>query len=294
VVDKQVFLDSIRTILGQHPNRTKHITPREVCVIEAVLDGQTYQRAGSTSGYSEGSLQNAAAKLFADLSLLLGGIKVSRRNFRVVMTKWIESNTGDGRTALVTANMWVLSDRIQLVAIDNELNAERTFSVPRLLDEYSGRFERTICCQVWQQDPLKDLMYGLMGSAGAVQARALEEGDPDVLRQIVESFRQHSSLVIVEYDATHANNMQFTAAGRLEALRSVVEHAHNSCLVLVDAPPYMKDSLEQMSRLVLRREAGDVMLGDLSGGGKAAATKPRLLSVMGYERRLFEVLNLYR
>jgi hypothetical protein len=276
LIDEQGAINFLQLILGHHPKRARNITPREKCVVKAILSDRTYQQVGSVEAYSEGSLQNAASKLFRDLDYLLC-TKVDRKNFKVTISAAMAKSLRQESTAVLTTNLWILAGRSQVVTINNRSDSSQPFSVLSLLNSYSPLFTRTFCYQTWKDDPLAALMIGLVGNAGADYAKQLAAGDSEAMGYFIELLQINPSLVIVEYDLQSSNSSFEPEPECMHLLWNLVTRAHNSCIVLVNAPPRITDEVN--NRLQTIPPAGHQL--------------PRFLAISGYESRCFEIISLY-
>jgi hypothetical protein len=276
LIDEQGAINFLQLILEHHPKRARNITPREKCIVKAILSDRTYQQVGSMEAYSEGSLQNAASKLFRDLDYLLC-TKVDRKNFKVMIGEAMAKSFRQESMAVLTTNLWILAGRSQVVTINNKLDSSRSFSVLSLLNSYSPLFARTFCYQAWKDDPLSELMTGLMGATGSDYAKKLTAGKPQAIDYFIELLQKNPSLVIVEYDLTPASNSPELPSGCINLLWNLASMVHNSCFILVNAP----SSIESEMNNRLQNIPPD------------SERLPRFLSVSGYENRCLEVVNQY-
>jgi hypothetical protein len=276
LIDEQGAINFLQMLLEHHPKRAKNITPREKCIVKAILSDRTYQQVGSMEAYSEGSLQNAASKLFRDLDYLLC-TKVDRKNFKVTIGEAMTKSCRQESTAVLATNLWILAGRSQVITINNKLESSQSFSVLSLLNSYSPLFTRTFCYQAWKEDPLVELMIGLVGNAGAAYAQQLIAGAPQAIEYFIKLLKINPSLVIVEYDTQSSNKSFETQSACMHLLWNLVTKAHNSCIVLVNAPAYFIDEVN--NRLQITPPAGHQL--------------PRCLAISGYESRCFEIISLY-
>jgi hypothetical protein len=276
LIDEQGAINFLQLVLEHHPKRARNITPREKCVVKAILSDRTYQQVGSVEAYSEGSLQNAASKLFRDLDYLLC-TKVDRKNFKVTISAAMAKSLRQESTAVLTTNLWILAGRSQVVTINNRSDSSQPFSVLSLLNSYSPLFTRTFCYQTWKDDPLAELMIGLVGNAGADYAKQLTAGDSEAIGYFIELLQINPSLVIVEYDLQSSNNSFEPEPECMHLLWNLVTRAHNSCIVLVNAPTRITDEVN--NRLQTTPPEGHQL--------------PRFLAISGYESRCLEIISLY-
>jgi hypothetical protein len=276
LIDEQGAINFLQLILEHHPKRARNITPREKCIVKAILSDRTYQQVGSMEAYSEGSLQNAASKLFRDLDYLLC-TKVDRKNFKVTVGEAMAKSLRQESTAILTTNLWILEGRSQVVTINNKLESSQSFSVLSLLNSYSPLFTSTFCYQAWKEDPLAELMIGLVGNAGADYAQQLTAGNPQAIEYFIELLQINPSLVIVEYDAQSSKGSIEPKSECMDLLWTLVTRAHNSCVVLLNAPTHIVD---EVNNRLQATPSSDHQL-------------PRFLAISGYESRCIEIVSLY-
>jgi hypothetical protein len=277
-LDEQGAINFLQLVLESHPQRVKSITPREKCIVKAILSDRTYQQVGSTEAYSEGSLQNAASKLFRDLNYVLC-TEVDRKNFKATISAAMAKGTRREVASGVTTNLWILEGRSQVVTINNKFGSSQEFSVLNLVNSYSPLFASTFCYQSWKDDPLTELAINLVGNAGPDYAKQILAGEPQAIKQFIELLQKNPSLVIVEYELTPSSDSYEPRSGCIDLLWTLATKAHNSCFVLVNAPAPIVNRMN--NRLQSTRTSPD------------SHQLPRFLSVSGYENRCLEIVNQY-
>jgi hypothetical protein len=128
--------------------RKAQLTSREECVLEALLEEQTYLKAGKDNGYSEGTLQNAASKLFKDLSSIFDR-DITRRNCQVIITEVMALDASQhslSTTSQTTINidLWMLVNHCQLITLRSTTPSQEKRLLQSFFYRYYGHFHRAI------------------------------------------------------------------------------------------------------------------------------------------------------
>ncbi len=140
-------LEFVTSLLSQ--KRKIHITPREECILKALFYEQTYQQAGKEYGYSEGTLQNAASKLFKDFSQIFDR-EINRRNCRVILSEVI--STVDRRSMIaveeqtaINVDLWMYENHCRVITIDPNKNQDSEKILQSCFNNYHSYF----CSAIW-------------------------------------------------------------------------------------------------------------------------------------------------
>jgi hypothetical protein len=161
-------LDFVTSLLLQ--KRKIHITPREECILKALFYGQTYQQAGKEYGYSEGTLQNAASKLFKDFSQIFDR-EINRRNCKAILSEVI--GTIDRRSVVSTeeqvainVDLWMHENHCKVIIIDPNKNQDSKKILQSCFNNYYSHFHSAIWLDLQLFSSIGSFLIELINTIG--------------------------------------------------------------------------------------------------------------------------------
>jgi hypothetical protein len=192
-------LEFVTSLLSQ--KRKIHITPREECIIKALFYEQTYQQAGKEYGYSEGTLQNAASKLFKDFSQIFDR-GINRRNCKAILSEAIRTTDHRGLTPVIeqisiNVDLWMYEKHCRVITIDPAKNQNSKQILQSFFNNYYSYFRSAI----W-------LELQLFGSISSFLTELINTIDPSIdltyfsidrmLSILINQMRNQRCLIAVE------------------------------------------------------------------------------------------------
>jgi hypothetical protein len=222
-------LEFVTSLLSQ--KRKIHITPREKCIIKALFYEQTYQQAGKEYGYSEGTLQNAASKLFKDFSQIFDR-EINRRNCKAVLSEVI--GTVDRRSILpakeqiaINVDLWMHKNHCRVIIIDPSKNADSTKILQSCFNNYYSHFRSAIWLDLKLFSSIGSFLIELINMIGPVIDLTYHNVD-QLLDLLIERMNYQRCLIAVECgdlqlagDCNSCNQVLVTVASKI----------HNSLLI---------------------------------------------------------------
>jgi hypothetical protein len=274
--------------------RKAGLTELEKLIIASIVQNITYAQASAEYKYTESSLQNAAARLFKDLTQVLG-LGVNRRNFLEVIEQArsdaLDTEIFESEKMVlnrIQAHIWVRSEKAQLVSISYQ--APQVLDLTEYLLEYSQRFGATFCLDVEDNTLPLDLLWKLGHLLQVTSPNPCRDTYQVLLKSIGAALKKRSTLLVIRFDrlplgADRALQREyvkiFAALGMLE----------NSCCWLMVDNDLANTEAERKRSLsyLLQGAIDDVMLksGRINGGGV------RLISIENDQQVIDELLQAY-
>jgi hypothetical protein len=222
-------LEFVTSLLSQ--KRKIHITAREKCILKALFYEQTYQQAGKEYGYSEGTLQNAASKLFKDFSQIFDR-EINRRNCRAVLSEVI--GTVDRRDVLrveeqvpINIDLWMNENHCRVIVIDPNKNQDSKKILWSCFNNYYSHFRTAIWLDLQLFSSISSFLIELINTIGPIIDMTYHSVDR-LLDLLIERMNHQCCLIAVE-----CSNLQL--AGECDScnqlLTAISSRIHNSLLI---------------------------------------------------------------
>ncbi len=209
--------------------RKIQITPREKCILEALFGGHTYQHVGTEYGYSEGTLQNAASKLFKDFSVIFER-EVNRRNCKEVLNE-IASIVGNHvpsrieEQASINIELWMHENRCKIIAVDPAKNQHSKKILQSFFHTYYSHFDYAVWLDLRLFSSLRCFLTELIIMIGP--AADLTYFDADRLLDLLLERMHHQQCLIIVDCNEHAMS---TNGGSFDQLFGKIAHSPHSSL----------------------------------------------------------------
>jgi hypothetical protein len=192
-------LEFVSSLLSQ--KRKIHITPREECILKALFYEQTYQQAGKEYGYSEGTLQNAASKLFKDFSQIFDR-EINRRNCKAILSEVI--GTVDRRSMVATeehvainVDLWMHENHCRVIIIDPTKNQDSKKILQSCFNNYYPHFRSAIWLDLQLFSSIGSFLIELINTIGPVMDLTYHSVDR-LLELLIERMHHQRCLIVVE------------------------------------------------------------------------------------------------
>jgi hypothetical protein len=279
------------------PQRKGGLKKLERLAIASIIQRTTYAEASLKHGYTESSFQNAASRLFKDLSPILG-ITVNRKNFeQVVEEAWETMQEAKRHEEIVfdrlQVQVWIGAERANLISLSYDAN--RILDITDYLVDYSPQFAATFCVDVGEKNSPLELLWNLYQTLQP--ALPLPNNDPQALLQsISDALQQRKTLLILRFDSLRDGsesqllNPNCPVRGEYaEILRTVSRGAGQSCLIAIDNDPVADEIQAQQSLSGQLR----LMIESPASGASGAKTALRLMSIDNDRQGICELLQTY-
>jgi hypothetical protein len=242
------------------------LTELERLTIGCILANTSYRQASLAHQYTESSFQNAASRLFKDLSLTLSK-KLSRRNFVAMMEEEFDRRQAAGLEGEIVfdwlqAQLWLREKQAQIVSISYQAN--QVLDIADYLVIFSPQFAATLCLNASVRGSLLELLRSLCQSLHVTIPKAKED-IPSLLKLVGGALRRRKTLLVLRFDGRKpVGDHRLSLAG---SKRLMMEYAqilvalalmnHDSCLLILDADPMTSEEERQRSLGYLLRQAID-------------------------------------
>jgi hypothetical protein len=240
----------IQHLLKNLSARKSSLTGLEILVIDSIVKKETYRKASIRHQYTESSFQNAASKLFKELSLVIGK-PVNRRNFvEVVKNEWATSQAPVVQDSpmifdRLQADFWVREDRAQLVSIGYE--STQALDLTEYLVRYSPKFGATFCLEVGDQtsplDLLGDLCRGLQ-----ITLPTPHDDEQVLLKMIGGVLKKRSTLLVIRFERSLLGMDQSLQGQYANILVEIGMLKNTSCLLVLESKADLHHSLNYLLR----------------------------------------------
>jgi hypothetical protein len=220
------FVDKV---LKEH--RQAQLTPRESCILHALLEDRTYQQAGKDSGYSEGTLQNAASKLFRDLSIIFDR-DINRRNCQVMIQSMMEVNNSSTRPsetfqAAINIDLWMLVNHCQLLTLRSSEAEQAKGLLQSFFYRYYTHFHRAIWIDINLFNSLPEVLAELITSLEPIDLTLMTT--EQMLKLLLERLREQRCLIALDCSTCKPNCHQDDFCH--EIFTAITPHRHSSSFV---------------------------------------------------------------
>jgi hypothetical protein len=280
-IDISSIESSVQKILQGSLLGKNKLTKIEKLIIESIVDGLTYRQAGAKYQYTESSLQNAASRLFRELSTIMG-MSVTRHNFLdLVSQRPPVAPTPETKNYQVVfdslqANLWVREDRAQLVSIDYK--SVQVLDMTEYLVKYSPRFRATFCLDIGHHNSSLELVESLYDALRVPLVAT------DIGSAISAALQSHSTLLILRFDRMEWNRSLDAQYAEIITRISLLDHP--GCLLVINKEPEqyevgLKHSLAHQLRWAIDQTI-------LEKG-----VEPRLIVINNDAQVIYDVLQTY-
>jgi hypothetical protein len=212
-------------------HRQAQLTGREECVLNALFEDQTYQQAGKDSRYSEGTLQNAASKLFKDLSHIFDR-DINRRNCQVIIKAVMERGSSPSHQieqaqAAISIDLWMLLNHCQLLTLRSTAAQQDKGLLQSFFYRYYTHFHRAIWIDISLFDSLPKVLAELITSLDPIDLTFLSTDQ--MLKLLVERLREQRCLIAINCSASAPNCDQDDFCHQI--FTAITPHRHSSSFV---------------------------------------------------------------
>jgi hypothetical protein len=222
-------LEFVTSLLLQ--KRKIHVTPREECILKALFYEQTYQQAGKEYGYSEGTLQNAASKLFKDFSQIFDR-EINRRNCKAVLSEVI--STVDRRSMVkaevqtaINVDLWMHENHCRVIIINPDKNQDSKKILQSCFNNYYSHFRSAIWLDLNLFSSVGGFLIELINTIGPVMDLTYHSVDR-LLDVLIERMYHQRCLI-----AVNCGDLQVISESDSchQVLTNVVSRMHNSLFI---------------------------------------------------------------
>jgi hypothetical protein len=247
------------------------LTELERLTIGCILANTSYRQASLAHQYTESSFQNAASRLFKDLSLILSK-KLIRRNFVEVMGEEYDRRRAaelEGEIVFdwLQAQLWLREKQAQIVSISYQAN--QVLDIADYLVIFSPQFAATLCLTVGGQGSSVELLWSLCQSLQVTIPKA-KENVPSLLKLIGGALRRRKTLLVLRFDRLNLAGSKRLMMEYAQILVALGLMNHDSCLLILDADPMMSEEERQRSLGYLLRRAITYGTAELNDGSESA------------------------
>jgi hypothetical protein len=270
--------------------RRRGLTDLEKLTINSIIQNTSYRQASLQHQYTESSFQNAASRIFKELSETIGvQTRINRRNFVELLEQEYEriQATEDDREIVfdrLLASLWIGDGRAQMASISYQAN--RNLDLNNYLVKYSPKFEATFCLDVERDGCPTELLWNLCQSLQIDWS--LTSQDPKTLLELIKVVLQkRRTLLVLRFDRSTWRTVQMERAEYTEILMALALIESGSCVLTIDrdsmaSEPEVKRSLAYQLRLGMERWNAEQNAGGL-----------RLVAIENDRQSICNILETY-
>jgi hypothetical protein len=270
--------------------RRRGLTDLEKLTIDSIIQNTSYRQASLQHQYTESSFQNAASRIFRELSETIGvQTRVNRRNFVELLEQEYEriQATEDDREIVfdrLLASLWIGDGRAQMASINYQAN--RNLDLNNYLVKYSPKFEATFCLDVERDGCPTELLWNLCQSLQIDWS--LTSQDPKTLLELIKVVLQkRRTLLVLRFDRSPWRTVQMERAEYTEILMALALIESGSCVLTID-----RDSMA--SELEVKRSlAYQLRLGMERWNAEQNAGGLRLVAIENDRQSICNILETY-
>jgi hypothetical protein len=222
-------LEFVTSLLLQ--KRKIHVTPREECILKALFYEQTYQQAAKEYGYSEGTLQNAASKLFKDFSQIFDR-EINRRNCKAVLSEVLGTITQRSMVTTeeqiaINIDLWMHENHCRVIIIDPDKNQDSKKILQSCFNNYYSHFRSAIWLDLQLFSSIGSFLIELINTIGPVMDLTYHSVDR-LLDLLIERMHHQCCLIAVE-----CGDLSVAGDGNSchQVLTAVASRMHNSLFI---------------------------------------------------------------
>jgi hypothetical protein len=295
------LIDIVEHLIQENPQRKGGLKKLERLAIVSIIQRTTYAEASLKHGYTESSFQNAASRLFKDLSPILG-MTVNRKNFeQVVEEAWETMQEAKRQEEIVfdrlQVQVWICEERAKLISLSYDAN--RILDITDYLVDYSPQFAATFCVDVGEKNSPLELLWNLYQTLQV--ALPMPKNDPQALLQsIANALKQRKTLLILRFDSLREGSLPLdpnrpVRGEYAEILGAIGLGEGQSCLISIDNDPVADEIQAQQSLSDQLRS--EILSQSVSPSALDAGTKSkvalRLISIDNDRQGICELLQTY-
>jgi hypothetical protein len=267
--------------------RVAGLTELEKLVIVSIVQKITYRQAGTEYKYTESSFQNAASKLFKDLSSIVR-ILINRRNFLEVMEEQ-RSKTSEPEVVFdcIQANLWVSSEKARLVSISYQ--APQVLDLTEYLVVYSQRFGATFCLDVVDKSSPLDLLWRLFNLLQATLPSSRHDTQA-LLKSIGAALKKRSTLLVIRFDRLPVGFDRAVIREYVQIFAALGMLENSGCWLIVDNDSAITEAeIRRSMSYQLRGAIDEVVLKP----GRSKLPEVRLIAIENDPPVIYELLQTY-
>jgi hypothetical protein len=271
------------------------VTDLEKLVIKSIVERITYRQAGFKYKYTESSLQNVAARLFKELSSIIG-VPINRRNFLEVIEKELEvapvikvPGVEEIVFDRIQANFWIRAGRAAIVSVG--YSARQELEMTGYLIQYSPQFEATFCVDVSEKASVLEILWGLCGTL-QIPLPTPRSNVAVLLKSIAAVLQLRPTLLVLRFDRLSPTAARPDRRDFAEMLAEIALMEWSGSLLVIDRDPVGNE-------LELRRSLGYQLRNKLDAWGKVPFGDKRkllglrLVSIEGDRQVICDLLQTY-
>jgi hypothetical protein len=289
--DREDFLEQL---LQGHAIRKGGLTAVEKLVIASISQKMTYQQASIKYQYTESSFQNAASRLFKDLSLIVG-TSVNRQNILNLIDREQHAALKAADTCKlvidrISADFWVRAERAQMISISYRAN--QILDLTEYLVKYSPSFKTTFCADVESDSsPLKTLLH--LCDCLQIPTLSFSHDSQALLKSIKLTLQRRSVLLVLRFDQSKEIKSQW--GDYIDILITLGNIGNGTCLLLLHkeleySSLDTKKSLDYQVRLAINVATG---IQKTESNGNNNLSKPRLISINNNQQIICNLMQTY-
>jgi hypothetical protein len=270
--------------------RRRSLTDLEKLTIDSIIQNTSYRQASLQHQYTESSFQNAASRIFRELSETIGvQTRVNRRNFVELLEQEYDriQATEDDREIVfdrLLASLWIGDGRAYMASINYQAN--RNLDLNNYLVKYSPKFEATFCLDVERDGCPTELLWNLCQSLQIDWS--LTSQDPKTLLELIKVVLQkRRTLLVLRFDRSSWRTVQMERAEYTEILMALALIESGSCVLTIDRDS-MATELE-----VKRSLAYQLRLGMERWNAQQNAGGLRLVAIENDRQSICNILETY-
>jgi hypothetical protein len=277
----------VERLLKNVPLRKGGLTGVEKLVIGSILENTTYRQASIRYKYTESSFQNAASRLFKELSEVVGS-PVNRRTFVGLIEKeWLAAkelaSSGEIVFHRIQASLWIRAEKAQLVSIG--YSANQVLDITNYLIQHSPQFEATFCLDVSSQNSTLELLWSLCTSL-QISLPTPRNDQTALLKLVGNTLKQRSTLLVLRFDRLPEEADRFTRSSFAEILAAIGLIENSSCLLILDNEPTNDAEMKHTLSYHLRLAVEKLLL-------KRKTLAPRLVLIENDVQIVCDILQTY-
>jgi hypothetical protein len=284
--------DIVEHLIQESPQRKGGLKKLERLAIVSIIQRTTYAEASLKHGYTESSFQNAASRLFKDLSPILG-MTLNRKNFeQVVEEAWETRQEAKRHEEIVfdrlQVQVWIGEERAKLISLSYDAN--QILDITDYLVDYSPQFAAAFCVDVGEKNSPLELLWNLYQTLQV--ALPIPKNDPQALLQsISDALKKRKTLLVLRFDSLRLplDPNRPVRSEYAKILRAIGLGEGSSCLIGIDNDPVANESQAQQS---LSDQLCSIVESQ-SSWDSGAKTALRLVSIENDRQGICELLQTY-
>ncbi len=199
--DSSSLLETTELLLRKHQMRKGGLTELEKLTLDSVAQGKTYRQASEQYAYTESSFQNAASRLFREISIATGQT-VRRRNLVNTLEQQdlelrIQGGFRENTFKESSSQFWLRNGRAAIITITYK--ADGILDINDYLTEFSQHFTAVHCLSiVAETNPLQFLW--MLCNHLDIPLPKMHNNVSEIIKSIVAALKARKTLMIVRFD----------------------------------------------------------------------------------------------